>query len=484
MASVEAQVERLFDRYGPRYRWLATITVMLGTMSVVLASTIINVAIPTIMVEFRLAQDQVHWLATGFLAAMTVGMLLNAWCAQRFGARGAYLLAMGLFIVVSIIGAVSEQFPLLVAARIGQGLLAGLVQPLAMITIFQVFPLNRRGQAMGIYGLGVVLGPAIAPAIGGVLVDTLSWRAVFLVVLPACVVGMVMAWRYLPGKDRQLAPVRLDRAGVLLLALGITAVLWGLANGHRRGWSDPWLLTTLLVGTVSLAWFVVWQRRHAHPLMDLRVFAYPGFTGSFLMSMVIGAGVFASTYVTPLYFQQVLGESAASAGLMLMPAGLAMAFTFPVAGHLTDRFSETRIMIIGLLLFVLNMALMAGATLATSAVWLVWWTLLGRVGLGLMMPPSSTGALGLLPPALIPQGSGIFNFARQIGGALGVNLCALCIQFFSDRYGQTDPGLSLAEAFEFGFDRAFWLLLIVFLLSLWPLHAMRQGLIKRHCYDG
>ena len=96
-----------------------------------------------------------------------------------------------------------------------------------------------------------------------------------------------------------------------------------------------------------------------------------------------------------------------------------------------------------------------------------------------MMPPSSTGALGLLPPALIPQGSGIFNFARQIGGALGVNLCALCIQFFSDRYGQTDPAASLVQAFEYGFDRAFWLLLIVFLLALWPLHAMRQGLIRK-----
>jgi len=448
MAAVEAQVQALFALHGPRYRWLATITVMLGTMSVVLASTIINVAIPTIMVEFQLAQDQVHWLATGFLAAMTVGMLLNAWCAQRFGARGAYLLAMGLFIAVSIIGAFSEQFPLLVAARIGQGLLAGLIQPLAMITIFQVFPLNRRGQAMGIYGLGVVLGPA-------------------------------MAWRYLPGKDRQLAAIRLDRAGVLLLAMGTTAVLWGLANGHRRGWGDPLLLVTLPGGIVSLVLFSFWQRRNPQPLMDLRVFRYPGFTGSFLMSMVIGAGVFASTYVTPLYFQQVLGESAASAGLMLMPAGLAMAFTFPVAGHLTDRFSETRIMMAGLVLFVLNMVLMAGATLTTSAVWLVWWTLLGRVGLGLMMPPSSTGALGLLPPALIPQGSGIFNFARQIGGALGVNLCALCIQFFSDRYGQTDPAASLAQAFEYGFDRAFWLLLIVFLLALWPLHAMRRGLIRK-----
>lgn len=478
MAAVEAQVQALFALHGPRYRWLATITVMLGTMSVVLASTIINVAIPTIMVEFQLAQDQVHWLATGFLAAMTVGMLLNAWCAQRFGARGAYLLAMGLFIAVSLIGAVSEQFSLLVAARVGQGLLAGLIQPLAMITIFQVFPYNRRGQAMGIYGLGVVLGPAIAPAIGGVLVDTLSWRAVFLVVLPACVVGMAMAWRYLPGKDREAPPLRLDIAGVLLLAVGMTAVLWGLANGHRRGWVDPLLLVALPGGVITLVLFVLWQRHTRQPLMDLRVFRYPGFTGSFLMSMVIGAGVFASTYVTPLYFQQVLGESAASAGLMLMPAGLAMAFTFPVAGHLTDRFSETRIMLAGLLLFALNMVLMAGASLTTSAVWLVWWTLLGRVGLGLMMPPSSTGALGLLPPWLIPQGSGIFNFARQIGGALGVNLCALCIQFFSDRYGQTDPAASLARAFESGFDRAFWLLLIVFLLALWPLYAMRQGLLR------
>ncbi|WP_290538774.1 DHA2 family efflux MFS transporter permease subunit [Alcanivorax sp.] len=481
MAAVEAQVLALFALHGPRYRWLATITVMLGTMSVVLASTIINVAIPTIMVEFQLAQDQVHWLATGFLAAMTVGMLLNAWCAQRFGARGAYLLAMGLFIAVSLVGAVSDQFPLLVAARVGQGLLAGLIQPLAMITIFQVFPYNRRGQAMGIYGLGVVLGPAIAPAIGGVLVDTLSWRAVFLVVLPACVVGMAMAWRYLPGKDREAPPLRLDTGGVLLLAVGMTAVLWGLANGHRRGWVDPLLLAALPGGLITMVLFVLWQRHTRQPLMDLRVFRYPGFTGSFLMSMVIGAGVFASTYVTPLYFQQVLGESAASAGLMLMPAGLAMAFTFPVAGHLTDRFSETRIMLAGLLLFALNMVLMAGASLTTSAVWLVWWTLLGRVGLGLMMPPSSTGALGLLPPWLIPQGSGIFNFARQIGGALGVNLCALCIQFFSDRYGQTDPAATLAQAFEFGFDRAFWLLLIVFLLALWPLHAMRQGLLKERC---
>lgn len=476
MSDIERQVQSKFDRFGPAYRWLATTTVMLGTTSVVLTSTIVNVAIPTIMAEFELGQDQVHWLATGFLAAMTVGMLTNAWYAGRLGARGAYLLAMGLFVAVSLLGATSDHFAVLVAVRVTQGLLAGLIQPLAMITIFQVFPLHRRGQAMGIYGLGVVLGPAIAPAVGGVLVDTLSWRAVFLVVLPACLAAMAMAWRYLPGRDHSRVPVKLDSMGLLSLSVGMTALLWGLANGHRRGWQDPGLLAALATGVVMLIAFVVWQRRSRQPLMDLRVFRYPGFTGSFIMSMVIGAGLFASTYLTPLYFQQVLGESAANAGLMLMPAGLAMAFIFPLAGHLTDRLPEARLLAVGMVFFIANMLLMAEADMATAAVWLVAWTLLGRVGLGLMMPPSSTGALSLLPPALIPQGSGIFSFARQIGGALGVNVCALCIQFFSDGFAQAHPDALPARAFEHGFDRAFWLLLVWFVLAVWPLWSMRKGL--------
>ncbi len=475
--------EQMFQRYGPAYRWYATATVMLGTMAVILAATIINVAVPTIMLEFDLIQAQVHWLATGFLAAMTVGMLHNAWCVARFGSRGAFVLAMIIFIIASVVGGLSEHFTVLVAARVVQGLAAGLVQPQAMVTIFAVFPSSKRGQAMGIYGLGVVLGPAMAPALGGVLVDAVSWRAVFFIVLPACFVAMAMAWRFLPGRAPGRTPP-LDWPGLGLLSAGLVALLWALASGHRLGWSNPVLLTALIGGPLLLALFGFWQRSRAYPLFDVRVFNVPGFGAGFALSVVIGAGVFASTYVTPLYFQQVQHLSASQAGLMLMPAGLAMAFTFPVAGYLTDRMSLPRLISAGLVLFMLSMALMRGASLSTVAGWLVLWTVLGRIGLGLVMPPVTMGSLALLPDKLLPQGSGIINFGRQIGGAVGVNLSAVTVQLFSDKYAAQHPEATQARAFEAGFDDAFLLLLIIHLLAFAAVYMFWRGQRRVFSHQG
>ncbi|ASK33599.1 MFS transporter [Alcanivorax sp. N3-2A] len=469
-------IEGLFHRYGKNYRWLVTATVMLGTLSVVLASTIINVAVPVIMVRFHLQQDQVHWLATGFLAAMTVGMLLNAWAVARFGSRQAFLIAMAVFIAASVVGGLSQNFGLLVAARAVQGVMAGLIQPLAMIAIFQVFPLHKRGQAMGMYGMGVILGPAIAPALGGVLVDTLSWRATFYVVLPACALAMAMAWRFLPDREHDdNRATTLDWPGLLLLSAGLVATLWAMAAGQRRGWSEPLLLAALIGGPLLLLLFGLWQRRARQPLFDLRTFATPGFFGGFALSIVMGAGVFASTYLLPLYFQQVNGVSASTAGLMLMPAGLAMALIFPFTGHLTDRVPGVWLIGIGLLLFILSMLLMRLAGQQTGIVWLVIWAALSRLGMGFIMPPVTTGSIALLPPGLIPQGSGIVNFGRQIGGALGVNLSAVFVQFFSDRYWQAYPEAGHPHAFEVGFDDAFLMLLILFLLAFWPLASMGRG---------
>lgn len=466
-------IERLFERYGPAYRWYATVTVMLGTLSVVLASTIINVAVPTIMAEYRLEQDQVHWIATGFLAAMTVGMLLNAWAVARFGSRRAFLLAMAIFIIASLVGGVSNSFGLLVLARVVQGVMAGMIQPHAMITIFQVFPLHKRGQAMGIYGMGVILGPAMAPALGGVLVDAWSWRAVFFVVLPACLIAMGMAARYLPGRHGRVPT--LDRRGLALLAVGLLASLWALASGHRRGWTDPAELTALIGGPLTLTLFALWEKRCPQPLFDLRVFRAAGFGGGFLLAMVMGAGVFGSTYLLPLYFQQVCGLSAATAGLMLVPAGLAMAFLFPFSGHLTDRIPNPLLIGTGLVLFAVSMAMMYASGPATAPALLVAWAVVCRLGMGCIMPPVTTGSIALLPPALIAQGSGIINFGRQAGGALGVNLGAVFVQFFSDRYWQAHPHTGHPRAWLAGFDHAFLLLLTVFVLAFWPLARLGRG---------
>lgn len=468
-------IPRLFQRYGPAFRWYATFTVMLGTLSVVLSATIINVAVPVLMRDFHVRQDEVHWLATGFLAAMTVGMLLTAWAVARFGARRAFIGAMAMFIVASLVGGFSQSFLVLVLSRMAQGLAAGLIQPQAMIIIFQVFPIAKRGLGMGIYGMGVTLGPAIAPALGGVLVDGLSWRAVFFIVLPACLVAMGLAARFLPGRDPRKSPPHLDRFGVLLLTSGLFATLWALASGHRRGWDDALVLATLIGGPLVLAAFVRWQYRHRHPLFDLRVFLSPGFAGGFLLAVVMGAGVFASTYLLPLYFQQINGLSASTAGLMLVPAGLSMAFLFPFSGHLTDRIANPLLIATGLVLFAISMQMMRLAEPGTAPWLLVLWAVVCRLGMGFIMPPVTTGSMSLLPPALIAQGSGIINFGRQIGGALGVNISAVFVQFFSDRYWQADPLAGRVRAWEAGFDHAFLLLLVIFLLAFWPLAYLGRG---------
>ncbi|MES1952830.1 drug resistance MFS transporter, drug:H+ antiporter-1 [Salinisphaera sp. S4-8] len=466
----------LGERFGARYKWYVSATVMLGTFSVVLAATIINVAVPAIMTRFAVAQDQVHWLATGFLAAMTVGMLLNAWAAARFGSRGAFALAMGGFILASLVGGFSGDFAVLVAARVGQGLTAGMIQPHALVAIFQVFPVHRRGQAMGIYGMGVILGPAIAPALGGVLVDSFSWRATFIVVLPACAVAAGLAWRFLPGRGPRRAS--LDWLGVALLSAALLALLWAIASLHRRGLLDPWVGLALFGGIILALLFVAWQRRVREPLLELRVLAQPGFASGFVLSIVMGAGLFASTYLAPLYFQQSAGMSASASGLMLVPAGLAMAFVFPVAGHLTDRVPIRWIVAAGLAFFVASMVLLAAAEIPTSAAWLVVWALFGRLGVGLMMPPITTASLGLLPEDQLDRASGIINFGRQIGGALGVNLSAVLAQYASDFYRFRHPDEPATRVFEAGFDYAFVVLALLFVLAFWPLHRLSRAIAR------
>lgn len=467
----------LGERFGARYKWYVSATVMLGTFSVVLAATIINVAVPAIMARFDVAQDQVHWLATGFLAAMTVGMLLNAWAAARFGSRGAFVLVMGGFILASLIGGLSGDFTVLVAARVGQGLTAGMIQPHALVAIFQVFPVHRRGQAMGIYGMGVILGPAIAPALGGVLVDSFSWRATFIVVLPACAAAAGLAWRFLPGRGTRRAS--LDWVGVGLLSAALLALLWSIASLHRRGVFDP-MVDLALVGGIALAVvFVAWERRVREPLLELRVLASPGFASGFVLSMVMGAGLFASTYLAPLYFQQSAGMSASASGLMLVPAGLAMAFVFPIAGHLTDRVPIRSIVAAGLVFFVASMVLLAAAEIPTAASWLVVWALFGRLGVGLMMPPITTASLGLLPESQLDRASGIINFGRQIGGALGVNLSAVLAQYASDFYRLRHPAEPVERVFEAGFDYAFMALALLFIFAFWPLQRLSRAIARQ-----
>lgn len=503
--------ESLFERYGTRYRWLATATVMIGTLSMVLASTIVNVAIPDIQQAFGIDQIQAQWLVTGFMGAMTVGMLTNAWCVQAFGLRSTYITCMCVFLLACFMGGLSPDYHWMVFSRVLQGFMAGLIQPLAMVVIFEVFPLEQRGKGIGMYGLGVILGPALGPVIGGLLVDALSWRAVFFVTVPTCLIGLPMAWSFLRSRNGDGKRPRLDLPGLGLLAAGLTSLLWALSNGQRLGWDDAAILAALVATVALAAGFVVRQLYSRHPLLNLRVFRCPGFAGGVLVSMAVGAGLFATTYLLPLFVQDVQGRSPSLAGALLMPAGLVMAAIFPLTGRLSDRYPAPKLTLIGLLLLAFSVAPMLSADRETSVLMLGLWLVIGRIGLGVMMPPVTSGSLKLLEPALLPQGAGVVNFARQIGGMLGVNLAALTLErsaslSLQELHQATNntggeqvlqllvnagvavnvPAESLGalpvverilrqQAETVGFQHAFLVLLLMFVAALYPLWRMHRG---------
>src|SRR6266436_5514749 len=328
----------LTERYGPSYRWLVTITGMVGVVSMVLAMTTVNVAVPDVMGAFGIGQAQAQWMSSAYMATMTAGMLINAWLTGVLGERRTFVGALFFFSVGALLGGSAPTEDSLIFSRVLQGFSAGIAQPLVMATIFTVFPAERRGMAMGVFGLGVVFAPAIGPTLGGLMIEYFSWRYVFFISLPFCVIAAAMGMMFMPTRPipRQI----------------------------------------------------------------------------------------------PLFVQTIIGFTPLLAGLMMMPAGIMLAFIFPVAGRLTDAMPGATMIIFGLLLFALGFAWTTTADVDTTFWTLVGMVMLSRLGLGFINPSLNVSSLRALPPDKVRQGAGVANFMRQLGGAFGINLM---VAFFEVR---------------------------------------------------
>lgn len=463
-------MEQLQERYGQRYKWWVMITVMIGTMTMSLSSTIVNVALPDIMETFSVSHTMGQWLVTAFLASMAIGMLLNVWMVDRFGPRTTYMGALVVFVAAAVAGGLAMNFGMLIVVRVVQGLIAGMVQPLAMLMLYAVFPVHQRGQAMGLYAMGVVLGPTVGPVVGGVLVDWWSWRSVFLVVLPFCIAAFWLGSTFL-SRPASAPPVhrRLDGIGLLLLTGWMVALLWGLSEGPHLGWGSLPVIVGLAAAAVLFAGFTVHQLRSRSPLLALRIFRHSGFTPAFLVAILTGAGLFGSVYLLPMLVQTAMGESASAAGMLLMPAGLAMALSFPVIGRLTDRVLPKILVAGGLVLFAVSSIVLSEARVDMSLTLIAMMAALGRVGLAMTMPPVVIGAVSIVPQEMVNQATGLISFARQFGGSLGVSLSAILLQ----ENTLWTASLGVPSGFP-GYQDAFALMALLYLAGLYPMARMKS----------
>jgi len=412
-------------RFGRGYRWRVLATVMIGTVASIMASTIINVAVPDMSRVFGLGQERAQWLSAGFMGAMTLSMLTTPWLLERYGYRHTYTGAVALLMAGGLIGGFSPRFDLVLAMRVAEGLAAGVLQPIPAIIILHAFSHGERGKAMGIFGFGVVLAPAVGPSVGGILVELYGWRSIFFVVTPFCVVAMALAQRYLPIGAPGGAPVsrsggRLDVVGLGLIAAAVLALLNGMVYLH--GETLPLGLALIACSIVATVGFIVHQRRGAKPLMALGLFDHRSFTMGGAVAFIYGMALFGSTYLVPVFMQEALHLPPSQAGAVLLPAGLVLAVTIPIAGRMADRVAVNRIVSSGLALLAASFFLMLGVTAGTSLLWITLWAVVGRIGLGFILPSLNLGSMFGVPDTLISHGSSTINFLRQLGGAVGIGL--------------------------------------------------------------
>ncbi len=418
-------VRALFARYGPVFRWAVTFTAMLGAFATLLTGTIIVVAIPDVMGALGMTAEHAQWLSTGFLAATTVTMLLAAWCVETIGMSRTFNLSMLVFLGGSLLGGVAATGEILIIARFIQGAGAGLMTPISMLIVFQVFPVHRRGTAMGLFAIGVVLAPALGPVLGGLLIDQLSWRYVFFIAIPFAMVSIPLAMVFLPQREPTARTPGFDWTGVVLLSVFLVSLLVALSDGPRDGFGDDRIALLLLIAAITGVAFMGWESRVKDPIFKLALFGHGRFLAAAIVTFVIGAGLFGSTYFLPLFLQTVQGLKPTDAGLLLLPAGLIMAVFFPLAGYLSDMMSPRRLILFGIVLFAISSLLMIKVDTQTPFLNLALWTLLGRIGLSFIFPCLNAAAMRPLPLELLAHGSGMVNFLRQLGGAFGVNLLTI-----------------------------------------------------------
>lgn len=408
--------------------WAVTGVVMLGmTMSIIDAS-IVNVALPHMMGSYGVGITQIAWVVTGYTLSNVIIIPLSAWLASLFGRARLYGIAVVGFTLASAMCGVAPTFGALVAARLLQGLLAGLMMPLGQAILYEAFPPERRGASMAVFGLGVMVGPAIGPTLGGWITDNFGWPWIFYINLPIGIVAALAVLAVLrdpPYLRRRTRGDRADIVGVALLAAGVGTLQYMLEEGGGDGWFEAdWVVLATGAALVLIAAFLAWELVHPDPAVDLTVFRDANFRSTVLINVVVGLGLMGGMFVLPVYLQQVLGLTATQSGLVLLPGALATAVSMVISGRLSDiGFARTQVAS-GILIFAAGMWWMSRLTADASMAHLLGPQILRGLGIGFTFVPLSVVAVMTIPKPQMGQASGLINLTRRLGGSIGIAFLA------------------------------------------------------------
>jgi MFS transporter, DHA2 family, multidrug resistance protein len=411
---------------------MITLTVMLGLIMAIIDASIVNVALNDMAGNLGSSVDEIGWVATGYILANVIVMPLNGWLTARFGRRNFYAACVAIFTVASLLCGTAHNVWQLVFYRVIQGLGGGALQPTAQAIMFESYPPERRANAMAIFGLGAMVGPAIGPTLGGVIVDNYSWPLIFYINIPIGIVAFLMTLAYIRDPaylKRDKSPI--DFTGLGLLTAGVASLQYVLERGQREDWfSSSTIVLLTAVSAVSLIVFCFKEWRDPRPLVDLKVFTSRAFSAGSVIGVVTGFGLFGTALVLPLFLQNVLGFTATETGFVLLPGAVATAISMPVASRLASRLDGRALIAFGLVLFAVSAWWMGGIN-QESGYWDVFWPrAVQGFAMGFIFVPLTTASLAEIPRQRMANATGIYTLVRQLGGSLGIAI----LQFLQTRY--------------------------------------------------
>ncbi|QEM84126.1 DHA2 family efflux MFS transporter permease subunit [Halomonas binhaiensis] len=441
------------------------ISVLLGTFTVSLNNSALNLAVAELMDTFQASAVLVSWVVTLFLISMGMTMPMTGYLADRFGKKRIYLLGLWLFLAGSLAGAAAQGLGGIILARGIQGIAAGLMIPLSLSLIFAAYPSDQRGKASGIWGFAVMLAPAIGPTVGGLLLEvTHQWRALFLMNVPFALAGLVSAHLYLPNEapNRQR---RFDFYGFFFVTLGMGGVLFAL--GSMRTLEDLLSLdhlVPLVLGSVALAVFVWVEKRVVHPLLNLGLFAVQRYRASVIIACIQAVVTFGCILLIPLWMQHAQGYGALATGLIFLPTAIAAACCSPYAGSLIDRYSPRWVITAGLVVTTASLAGMGMLEIA-APLWMAGALMALRgIGQGFAYLPSTTVGLNDLPNDAVAQGSAMNNISRRLLSSVGI--VALSLYYELRVSHQLALGVPMTEASAQTSSEAFLVLAFMTCLAI------------------
>jgi DHA2 family multidrug resistance protein len=413
---------------------LVTVSVTFGTLMGTIDASIVNVAVPHLRGSLGATVEEITWVTTGFVIANVVVMPLTAFLGHLFGQKRVYMAALAMFILSSALCGLAGSLTTLVAFRFLQGLGAGALQPTEQAILRQTFPPKEQGMAMAVFGMAVIIGPAVGPTLGGYIVDNYSWPWIFFINVPVGILALAMVSSFvhepedIRATQRAMAAKRranLDWLGIALLSIGLAALQYVLEEGNRDDWFDSRVISTLsLVSFMALATFVVRELTAVAPAVDIMLFKDSSFTAGTLVSGVMFALLMAVTFLLPVFLQEVLGYTATQSGLALMPRALIMMVVTPIVGRTYNSVSPRLVVGFGVISVAVSTWMMSHYTLATSEHGIVAALLVQGLGFSCLFVPLATTALSRIPRHKLADAAGLNSVVRFIGGSMGLAIFA------------------------------------------------------------